>query len=227
MKIDGSNAMTRELNMGNQKIKRLGAPLSSENDAAVNMEFFNREMNNSNTNFYNQLTTNYKKYVDESHLPPSGQQTDPFRYLVEDIDESSNENNIVVSSIGRYGASPHQVNKNTYLFTVLKDQGSISFYTFVVEFFPPEMTNVRVSLHLQPLYRSTVKQRKRLLQTVQLRAIRKPSSSFTDEAAHHHNTFTMTCTGKLQHRLQEEWLSMVFTAMFQAWTRKSMTQSML
>ena len=49
MKIDGSNATTGYLIMGNQQIKQLGTPLSNENGAAVNVEFFNREVTEANT----------------------------------------------------------------------------------------------------------------------------------------------------------------------------------
>ena len=42
----------------------------------------------------NKITTEYKKYVDEFHLTPSGLEDNPFKYLMEDIDESSSENNI-------------------------------------------------------------------------------------------------------------------------------------
>ena len=106
------------------------------------------------------ITDDYKKYVDESHVTPSGQQKDAFRYLMEDIDHSSSENNITVTGIVNFDASPHRINKRAYEFTLSKDAGSnnyrsrigfnlyslqIGYYTFVVEFFPPEMTNVSVT----------------------------------------------------------------------------------
>lgn len=36
--------ITSDLDMRNHKIKDLGTPLSGENDAAVNVQFFNREL---------------------------------------------------------------------------------------------------------------------------------------------------------------------------------------
>ena len=83
-----------------------------------------------------------------------------FRYLMEDVDESSSENNIAVSGIVRFDASIHQNDKNAYRMTLIKDLGSddyrsrigfnlgslpIGYYTFVCEFFPIVMSNVSVT----------------------------------------------------------------------------------
>lgn len=64
----------------------------------MNVGFFNRELNESDRNLYTRVTTDLKKYVVKSHLSP-GQRNDPFRFLMEDVDESSSENNTVVSGI--------------------------------------------------------------------------------------------------------------------------------
>ena len=48
--MDGTVAMTGDLNMGTNKIKNLGTPTTNENDAAVNVSFFNSELNTSNQN---------------------------------------------------------------------------------------------------------------------------------------------------------------------------------
>ena len=82
---------------------------------------------------------------------------DAFRYLMEDVNESSSENNINVTGIVDFNQSPHQVNKKVYTFTLIKDtDGSndyrlrigfnlfklpLGYYTFVAEYFPTEMTN--------------------------------------------------------------------------------------
>ena len=83
-----------------------------------------------------------------------------FRYLMEDADESSSENNISVSGIVRFDASIHQNDKNAYRIILIKDLGSdnyrsrigfnlgslpIGYYTFVCEFFPIVMLNVSVT----------------------------------------------------------------------------------
>ena len=80
---------------------------------------------------------------------------------MKDQDESSSENNINVTGIVDFSASPHQVNRTTYEFTLIKDTGGsndyrsrigfnlfklpLGYYTFIVEYFPPEMTNVSVT----------------------------------------------------------------------------------
>ena len=146
-------AMTGNLNMATNKIKNLGTPTTNEDDAAINVEFFNSELNASNQNLSTQITTAYKKYVKtnlmllhQRHLRENA-----FRYLMEDADESSSENNISVSGIVRFDASIHQINKNAYRITLIKDLGSnnyrsrigfnlgslpIGYYTFVCEFYP-------------------------------------------------------------------------------------------
>ena len=136
-------------------------PTTHEDDAAINVEFFNSELNASNLNLSTQITTAYKKYVNESHITPSGHfGENAFRYLMEDADESSSENNISVSGIARFDASIHQNDKNAYRITLIKDLGSnnyrsrigfnlgslsIGYYTFVCEFFPIVMSNVSVT----------------------------------------------------------------------------------
>ena len=152
LKKDGSVAMTGDLNMATNKIKNLGTPTTHEDDAAINVEFFNSELNASNQNLSTQITTAYKKYVNESHVTPSEHfRENAFRYLMEDADESSSENNISVSGIGLFDASIHQNDKNAYRIILIKDSGSdnyrsrigfnlgslpIGHYTFVCEFFP-------------------------------------------------------------------------------------------
>ena len=202
LKKDGSVAMTGNLNMATNKIKNLDTPSRYEDDAAINVGFFNSELNASNQNLSTQITTAYKKYVDnflkkdgsvamtgdlnmsnhkikntatptsdgdvatkkyvdESHITPSGHvPVNVFHYLMEDVDESSSENNISVSGIARFDASIHQINKNAYRIVLVKDLGSdnyrsrigfnlgslpIGYYTFVCEFFPIVMSNVSVT----------------------------------------------------------------------------------
>ena len=161
LKKDGSVAMTGNLNMATNKIKNLGTPSSNEYKAAVNVEFFNSELNASNHNISTQITNAYKKYVDESHISAQEHfRKNAFLYLMEDVDESSSENNISVTGIIDYAPSIHQMNKKAYQLTLNKDSGStnyrsrigfnlgslnIGYYTFVCEFFPPAMMNVSVT----------------------------------------------------------------------------------
>ena len=155
------DTMSGVLNMNGNKIKNVGTPDTHENDAVVNVSFFNTELNDSNSNLSTQITNAYKQYVDHSHVSPSGLQRDAFRYLMEDTDDSSTENNIRVTGIVDFVASPHQINKKAYEFTLVKDtDGSndyrsrigfnlfklpLGYYTLVVEYFPPEMNNVIVT----------------------------------------------------------------------------------
>ena len=71
LKLDGSVAMSGNLNMATNKIKNLGTPTTNENDAAINVEFFKSELNTSNQNLSTQITTAYKKYIDEYYVTPS------------------------------------------------------------------------------------------------------------------------------------------------------------
>ena len=80
--------------------------------------------------------------------------------MMEDVDESSSENNIEVIGIISYAPSIHQMNKKAYQLSLIKDSGSpnyrsrigfnlgslpIGYYTYVCEFFPPIMTNISVT----------------------------------------------------------------------------------
>ena len=161
LKLDGSVSMSGDLNMATNKIKNLGTPSTYDNDAAVNVEFFNSELNASNQNISRQITTSYKKYIDESLISSQEHfRKNAFLYLMEDVDESSSENNISVTGIIDYALSIHQMNKKVYQLRLNKDLGStdyrsrigfnlgslnIGYYTFVCEFFPPTMTNVSVT----------------------------------------------------------------------------------
>ena len=161
LKKDGSVSMSGDLNMATNKIKNLGTPSTNEYKAAVNVEFFNSELNASNHNISTQITNAYKKYVDESHISSSDHfRKNAFLYLMEDVDESSSENNVSVTGIIDYPASIHQMNKKAYQLTLNKDSGStnyrsrigfnlgslnIGYYTFVCEFYPPTMLNVSVT----------------------------------------------------------------------------------
>ena len=157
---------TKDLSMGSFKFANLATPTTHENDAAINVSFFNTELNKSNTNMSTQLTNAYKQYVNESHLKLSGQQKDVFRYLMEDKDESSSESNVTVTGIKDWPQSPHNINKKAYEFTLTKDKDNeyrsrISFnihpvpvgdYTLIMEYFPPEMRSVTVSTESTTAY---------------------------------------------------------------------------
>ena len=144
-----------DLNLNEHRVKNSLLPLDKRD--LTNKQY----VDDSNSNLSTQITNAYKQYVDHSHVSPSGLQRNAFRYLMEDTDDSSSENNIQVTGIVDFTASPHQINKKAYEFTLVKDtDGStdyrsrigfnlyslpLGYYTFVVEYFPPEMTNVIVT----------------------------------------------------------------------------------
>ena len=74
--------MTGSIAMSGQKISNLGEP-TLDDDAAT------------------------KAFVDKSHVTESGIQKNEFLYLMEDADESSSENNIVVEGIETFPKTPH------------------------------------------------------------------------------------------------------------------------
>ena len=157
-----------DLDIGGYKIENVGSPLTYVNDTAVNVMFFNRELNASNANLVKNITNQYKKYVDGSHVSPSSSQKDVFRYLMEDADESSSESNIQVAGIVDFANSPHTINKKAYKLKLTKDSDGSNEYrsriglnlyqlplglnTMIVEFFPPEMSNISVTASGQTIY---------------------------------------------------------------------------
>ena len=100
--------------------------------------------------------------IHESQIINSGQKRDAFRYLMEDTDESSSENNIEVLGINDFPNSPHQINKKAYQLKLLFEKGSpnqyrshlgfnlyklpVGYYAMVVEWFPPEMNELSVTV---------------------------------------------------------------------------------
>ena len=105
--------MDVDIDMNNHGIRNLQTPLSYSTDAAVNEEFFNQQVNASNTNLFEQLTKDYIAYINKSLLTPSHRK-DTFRYPMEDAAEATSENNIRVLGISVFPDSPHQVIKNAY-----------------------------------------------------------------------------------------------------------------
>ena len=56
---------------------------------------------------------------------------DVFRYLMEDVNESSSENNIVVDGIKDFAGSPQQINKKAYVMAFTADEDRIPLTTWV------------------------------------------------------------------------------------------------
>ena len=153
LKNDGSKSMTGNLNLNNNKIVNLQTDFKDSKSAA-NVNFVENEI----TTMRDLVT----QKIHESQIINSGQKRDAFRYLMEDTDESSSENNIKVLCITDFSDSPHQINKKAYSLQLLFEKGSpnqyrsrlgfnlyklpVGYYTMVVEWFPPEMSELSVAV---------------------------------------------------------------------------------
>ena len=153
LKLDGTTSMSGDLNLNNNKIINLQTD-SKNSKSAVNVEL----MENKITDLRNLVT----QKIHESQIINSGQKKDAFRYLMEDTDESSSEYNIEVLGIVDFSNSPHQINKKAYQLKLLFDKSSpnqyqsrlgfnlfklpVGYYTLVVEWFPPEMSELSVAV---------------------------------------------------------------------------------
>ena len=153
LKVDGSNNMTGNLNLNNNKIINLQTDYK-DSKSAVNVDFMQNEI----TTMRDLVT----QKIHESQIINSGQKRDAFRYLMEDTDESSSENNIEVLGINDFPNSPHQINKKAYQLKLLFEKGSpnqyrsrlgfnlyklpVGYYTMVVECFSPEMNELSVTV---------------------------------------------------------------------------------
>ena len=153
LKVDGTNNMTGNLNLNNNKINNLQTD-DKDSKSAVNVDFMQNEIT------YMKAFVSHK--IHESHITTSAQKRDAFRYLMEDADESSSENNIQVLGIRDFSESPHQINKKAYQLKLLFEKGSpnqyrsrlgfnlyklpVGYCTMVVEWFPPEMNEISVTV---------------------------------------------------------------------------------
>ena len=154
LKLDGSKSMSGDLNLNNNnKIVNLQTDFKNSK-SAVNVELMENEI----TTMRDLVTPK----IHESQIINSGQKRDAFRYLMEDTDESSSENNIKVLGISDFSESPHQINKKAYSLQLLFEKGSpnqyrsrlgfnlyklpVGYYTLVVEWFPPEMSELSVAV---------------------------------------------------------------------------------
>ena len=152
IRVDGTNSMTGNLNLNNNTIVNLHTD-GKDQKSAVNVDFMQNEITS--------MRDVISQSIHESHITSSTQKRDAFRYLMEDADESSSENNIQVLGIRDFSESPHQINKKAYSLKLLFEKGSpnqyrsrlgfnlyklpVGYYTMVVEWFPPEMNEVSVT----------------------------------------------------------------------------------
>ena len=159
LKVDGTNNMTGNLNLNEKTIINLNTD-DKDIKSAANVGYVSSKVHTAKGD----VTVGLKTYLDtkikESHITSSTNKKDVFRYLMENADESSSENNIIVDGIVDFSGSPHNVNKKAYKFKMGKDaqneySSRIGFnmfklsegeYTLAIEFFPPSTTNLSVSV---------------------------------------------------------------------------------
>ena len=107
------------MNLNNNKIVNLQTD-GKDQKSAVNVDFMLNEIT-SMRDFVSQS-------IHKSHITSSTQKKDAFRYLMENSDESSSENNIEVLGINDFPDSPHQINKKAYSLKLLFEKGSPNQY---------------------------------------------------------------------------------------------------
>ena len=152
--------MTGPLDMGTKSISNLPTPTTSSE--ATSKQFVDGQLNlkvGSVVADMIETEVRLKKYVDDSHNT-TGLPKDSFRYLMEEVDESSSESGITETAIVDFPNSPHLYNKKAYAFKVAKDDTNLfagrlgldmfqlpeGEFTLCIEFFPAKMTGVSVNV---------------------------------------------------------------------------------
>ena len=149
LKIDGSRAMTGNLDMGDHSIQKVGDPVNSDDVATKNyvdaeigyistpflkldgtramtgvLNMNDQKISNLKMPEFNTDAAN-KQYIDntlaESHLI-SSHKSNEFKYL-NDPNETSSEYNITIDAFTDFNESPHK-NKKAFQITLTKDVGT-------------------------------------------------------------------------------------------------------
>ena len=108
---DGCVPMTGNLNMDSNKITNLHTD-AAELFSAANV----RHVNNENAKLLLTVSTQFDEKIKESPISSSASKKDALRYIMEEVNESTSENNIIVDGIKDFPASPHDANKQAYIF---------------------------------------------------------------------------------------------------------------
>ena len=143
LKLDGSRAMSGNLDMDNHKIVKLQDP-TEDTDAA--------------SKFY------IDQKLEQSHILSSSSKNE-FVFL-NDPSKISLEYNVTSAAFDNFPASPH-INKKAYLIDLKKYVGTnnyqsrmgfniqelpLGLYTIIFEFYPPEMNNIQISCQATSAY---------------------------------------------------------------------------
>ena len=152
LKLDGTRAMTGNLDMGDHSIQKVGEPVNSDDVATKNyvdaeigyisapflkldgtramtgvLNMNDHKISNLKMPEFNTDAAN-KQYIDEallkSHLVSSHIEN-AFKYLL-DQDESSSEKNIIVNGIQDFNGSPHK-NKKAYSIDLVYTPGTQNY----------------------------------------------------------------------------------------------------
>ena len=173
LKLDGTKAMTGNLNMNNKRIKHLPDPQLADEPVTrkflthTNTLFYNifldldgnaqmrsnLQMNGNNITglsnppgAYDQATN--KEYVDsqisKANIKPSHTAKNVFQYLMNDVYEWSSEYNIKVENFTNLAESPHSWDKRVLNITPIKDGRNYQFRLGLQMF--PMKTNETYSL---------------------------------------------------------------------------------
>ena len=66
------------------------------------------------------LTDSFNKNINESHISGSTDKKNVFQYLMDDVNQSTSESNIIVDGIEDFPNSPHDISKQAYSFRMGK-----------------------------------------------------------------------------------------------------------
>ena len=99
-----------DIDMKNKKITALTTD-AADVQSATNISYVKNEVNLSAKNIITILTDRFDRKINQSHISSSTNKQVVFRYLMEVVNESSSENNIIVDGISDFSRSPHNVNK--------------------------------------------------------------------------------------------------------------------
>ena len=144
-KLDGSKAMTGNLNMNNNRITKLLDPIFSDEPTTLgyvsqlNNNLFNSYLDlagirkmEGNLNMNNHVITNVKTplndsdavnkgYHDNHSIQAAHPQKNALTFIMEDVDQTSSEYGIEIDKIDNYNDSFHSYNKKVIYLKLLKD----------------------------------------------------------------------------------------------------------
>ena len=124
LKLDGSKAMTGNLDMANNNIINLKEPGASDSNHAASVKFVNTIVNNSESSMINIINNKIKK--SEERSIEVVQQENVFKKVMDDDEFKENDNDI--HKVGVRNKNFHLVNKKTYEFNIDYDS-SLGYYS--------------------------------------------------------------------------------------------------